>query len=307
MRRIGTLSDRQEAERFGDYLLTQQIKSQIDSAGNEWAVWVYDEDRLDEARSELEAYRADPQSEKYREAVVAADRLRHEEVRKQTQAKKNTVNMADRWRRPLIQQIPVTFALIVLSVIATVGTRFMDDLGAFGGSLTIVSGMDSDGKYTRFPRDYKTLPGIRDGQVWRLFTPAFLHGSPLHLIGNMYMTVLMGGVIERMRGSRTMLILFLFTGLVAHLAQLYARGPAFGGMSGVDFGLFGFMWISGTMSRKSDLALPPRFVFIMIAWLVICATGALGIPIANYAHFGGLFAGMAAAAVNVTWRRGRQG
>ena len=304
MRRIGTLSDRQEAERFGDYLLTQKIKSQIDSAGTEWAIWVHDEDRLDEAKAKLASYRAEPNAERYQQAIVEADRLRHAEVRKRQQAQKKTVNMADRWRQPLVRQIPVTFLLIVMSGAATLGTRFMKDRGAFNGVLNIVPGMESNGEYTSFPRNYKTLPGIRDGQIWRLFTPAFLHGDWLHLLFGTYMTVVLGGRIERFRGSRTLIILFLFTGLVAHLAQLYGKGPTFGGMSGVLYGWFGFMWISGKMDPHSDLALPPQFVFIMIAWLVICMTGFL--PIANHAHVGGLLAGMLAGALNVTWRRWRQ-
>jgi GlpG protein len=306
MRRIGTLTDRRQAERFGDFLLTRQIAAQIDPAGDEWAIWVHEEDRLDEARNELQAFRGDPDAERYQDAVVEADRIRHAQVRKRQQARRKTVNMTERWRRPLIQQIPVTFTLIVISVVASLGTRFGNERDALGGHFNMVSRMSSDGEATYFPADYRALPGIRDGQLWRLFTPAFLHLNPLHLLMNMYMTALMGGAIERARGGWTVLWLFLWTGLVAHLAQLYGTGPAFGGMSGVDFGFFGFMWICGRLDPLSPLALSPRFVSFMIAFLLICLTPLMPISIGNYAHFGGLFAGMLAGAMSSTWRRLRQ-
>src|SRR5690606_18175713 len=124
MRRIGTLTDRQQAERFGGFLLTKQIAAQIDPAGDEWAVWVHEEDQLEQARNELEAFRGDPDAERYQNAVIEADRIRHAEVRKRQQARRKTVNMADRWRRPMIQQIPLTFALVVISVTVSLGTQF---------------------------------------------------------------------------------------------------------------------------------------------------------------------------------------
>src|SRR5690606_311068 len=193
---------------------------------------------------------------------------------------------------------------IVISVVATFGTRFGDDRAALGGHFNMVPRVRTDGESIYYPADYRSLPGIRDGQLWRLFTPAFLHFGPFHLLMNMYMTALMGGAIERARGGWTMLWLFLWTGLIAHLAQLYGSGPTFGGMSGVDFGLFGFMWVTGKMDPLSPLALPPRFVSFMIAVLLLCLTPLLPIAIANFAHFGGLFAGMLAAVANQTWRRG---
>src|SRR5690606_38732300 len=178
MRRIGTLTDRQQAERFGDFLLTRQIAAQIDAAGDEWVVWVHEEDQLDETRRELDAFLAEPDAPRYQEADVEADRLRHDRVRRQRQARRKTVNMAERWRRPAVQQMPVTFALIVISVVATFGTRFGDDRAALGGHFNMVPRVRTDGESIYYPADYRSLPGIRDGQLWRLFTPAFLHFGP---------------------------------------------------------------------------------------------------------------------------------
>ena len=42
--------------------------------------------------------------------------------------------------------------------------------------------------------------------------------------------------------------------------------------------------------------IPPSTIFIMVAWLVFCMTGAVG-GVANTAHLVGLITGMAAAQV----------
>ncbi|MEZ6050948.1 MAG: rhomboid family intramembrane serine protease [Planctomycetaceae bacterium] len=303
MRRIGTLTDKDAAETFGDYLLTQEIPSQVEQSGHDWAIWVHDEDQVEQAKEELESFRSDPQSDKYRKAIVEADRIRHAKVQAAIAARKSQINLTRQWNRPLIAQIPVTFTIVVLSVIITLGTQFGTKYDAFGGQITMVPNMTRKGDGVEYPINYRQLPGVREGQVWRLITPAFVHFDPLHLVLDMYWLVLFGGMIERVRGRRTIIVLFLLTAIVGNLAQLYLKGPAFGGMSGVDAGLFGYLWITGQMDPESGLALPQHLVFIMLAFLVLAATTSMMGPIANGAHFGGLFAGMAMAAVSATWKR----
>ena len=304
MRRIGTLSDKEAAETFRDYLLTQQVQADLDATGDEWAIWVHDEDRIEDTKSQLSEFRENPQADKYRKAIVEADRIRHRKVQQAIAAKKSQVDMTRRWNRPLIAQIPVTFTLIVLSAIITLGTQYGKKLDALGGQVSIIPQMTREGDYTKFPANYRQLPGVTEGEVWRLVTPAFIHFNPVHLILDMYWLAIFGGMIERVRGRRTMILLFLLTAIVGNLAQLYWKGPAFGGMSGVDAGLFGFIWISGQIDPNSGLALPQHLVFIMLAFLMLATTGVMG-PIANGAHLGGLFAGMGAAALTVALKRTR--
>ncbi len=302
MRRIGTISGKDAAETFRDYLLTQEIPTQIDAVGNEWTIWVLDEDQVDGAKAALEDFRTNPRAEKYQKAIVEADRIRHARVQEVIAAKKSQIDLKRRWNMPLIAQIPVTFTLVVLSVIITLGTQFGRKYDAFGGQVSMVPNMTREGEYTKYPINYRELPGVTDGQVWRLITPAFVHFDPLHLVLDMYWLVLFGGMIERIRGRSTIIVLFLLTAIVGNLTQLYWKGPAFGGMSGVDAGLFGYLWITGQLDPDAGLALPQHLVFIMLAFLLLATSGVLG-PIANGAHLGGLFAGMAAAGASVLWKR----
>ena len=69
-------------------------------------------------------------------------------------------------------------------------------------------------------------------------------------------------------------------------------GPTFGGLSGVNYALFGFLWLRGKYDRTGLWRLNPVIVQTMLIWFVICLTGLLG-PIANMAHAAGLAFGMA--------------
>src|SRR6185436_3228525 len=58
---------------------------------------------------------------------------------------------------------------------------------------------------------------IREGQVWRFFTPALLHGSIPHIFFNMYALYSLGTGLERYFGRNRFLLLYVlgaFTGNV---------------------------------------------------------------------------------------------
>lgn len=57
----------------------------------------------------------------------------------------------------------------------------------------------------------------RDGQVWRIFTYIFLHGSFLHLLFNMLGLWMFGQAVANQLGDRKFLGLFLVSGVMAGL------------------------------------------------------------------------------------------
>lgn len=138
---------------------------------------------------------------------------------------------------------------------------------------------------------------ITSGEVWRLFTPMFIHFGVLHLVFNLMWVWELGRVLEsRFRGAR-FLLLVLGVSLVANLCQALASGPNFGGMSGVVYGLFGFVLLRQKFHPAGDVRLNPRMVPWMLIWLVVCFTGQVG-PVANAAHVGGLVCGAVIGWVN---------
>ena len=141
-----------------------------------------------------------------------------------------------------------------------------------------------------------TLPEIFTGEVWRLVTPVFLHFGIFHIVFNMLWTWELGRLIEWRQGIWRLGTLTLIVSIVANLAQYFVSGPLFGGMSGVIYGYFGYVWVQNLTNPRFGVQLNPAIVKLMLGWFVICWTGLLetifGIAIANTAHTAGLISGM---------------
>ncbi len=132
---------------------------------------------------------------------------------------------------------------------------------------------------------------ILSGQVWRLITPILLHFSFPHIFFNMFMLWDLGRMVEHFKGSRFVLGFTVIVGIGSNLAQFLLTGnPNFGGMSGVLYGLFGYVWMQGKYNPRFGITLTQHTVVMMLGWFVLCWTGLLG-PIANWAHTGGLLLG----------------
>jgi len=85
--------------------------------------------------------------------------------------------------------------------------------------------------------------------------------------------------------------LVLISAVFSNAAQyVVAQNPYFGGMSGVLYALFGYVWVRGRLDPTMGIAIPRSTVIVLIAWLMLGFANVLG-PVANYAHLGGLVVG----------------
>lgn len=144
--------------------------------------------------------------------------------------------------------------------------------------------------------------GLERGHIWRLVGPAFVHMSILHIFFNMMWLRTCGMAIEFVRGTPRFVSLCLILAVTSNVAQLFWSGPFFGGMSGVVFGLIGYVWMKGRTQPELGIAMPQQTLVFCIAWLILCMTGALG-PIANAAHLVGFVIGVVIGARQYLWRQ----
>jgi GlpG protein len=73
-------------------------------------------------------------------------------------------------------------------------------------------------------------------------------------------------------------------------------------MSGVNYALFGYIWMRGKLDPGSGFGVSPQTAMWMLVWFVLCWTGFVG-PIANWNHAGGLAAGVGLGALAAARRR----
>ena len=134
------------------------------------------------------------------------------------------------------------------------------------------------------------------GEYWRLVTPIFLHFGLLHIAFNGLWLWELGGMIEQRRGPWHLLGVVLLVATGSNLAQAMVSQSLFGGMSGVIYGLLGYIIVWNRLRPDQAFPLTPGIAVVMLLWLVLCFVGfakLLGIgDIANTAHLSGLILGL---------------
>lgn len=305
MRQIGNLPDRQQAQSFADYLLTLGINGSVEEDTEGWAVWIHDEDQLEQARLELAAFHLQPEDERYQTAATEAAQIKKKAQEKAEQARRKTVDVRRQWTRPLMSQCYVTYGMIAISVIVALATDLGEQREPVLNLLSIASYKIEGGMMY-----WTGLREILHGQIWRVVTPIFIHFGFLHILFNMLWLRDLGAAIEVRRGSLRLVLIILTIAISSNLCQygvsraMGSGGPNFGGMSGVVFGLFGYIWMRSRYDPASGFFMHANTVFLMIAWFFLCMTGMVG-SIANTAHGVGLAVGMLLGYAPTLWRRFR--
>jgi GlpG protein len=297
LRQIGTIPKGIDPNVFADYLLTLGIKTRADERPEGWLLWIYNEDHIAQAREELQSYLSQPDDPRFQRAVDAAEAIRRQEKDRDKQFRKNYREVSDLWAYPGLRRRPLTMALLSVCIVVFL-LQHSQDGNRTEQRLCFASTRIEQGRW----RD-NGLTDILHGEVWRLVTPIVMHGSILHLFFNMWWLVDLGTLIEIRRGTLRLALLILVSAVISNFGQYYwmertdpGEPHLFEGMSGVVYALFGYIWMKGLYEPEQGMILHPNTITIMLLWLVLCMTGAIG-PIANAAHFMGLVAGVALGAL----------
>jgi rhomboid protease GluP len=133
---------------------------------------------------------------------------------------------------------------------------------------------------------------IVQGQVWRLFTPMFLHGSLLHIGFNMYALYLFGPGLERFYGHGRFLALYVISGFGGNVFS-FAMSPAASlGSSTAIFGLLGAEGVFLYQNRKIFGKQTQKALQQVIMLAVINLAIGMSPGIDNWGHLGGLLGGV---------------
>lgn len=112
-----------------------------------------------------------------------------------------------------------------------------------------------------------TLPDV----VLPFFTSMFLHGSWMHVLGNMWFLYIFGDNIEDYLGHFTYLVFYLLCGLIAMTTQVamypHSNVPTVGA-SGAIAGVLGAYFILYPRARVL-IYFPPIFFFHIPAWIML--------------------------------------
>lgn len=148
--------------------------------------------------------------------------------------------------------------------------------------------------------------------VWlTLFTAMFLHGSPLHLAGNMLYLWIFGDNVEEVLGTLRYVVFYLACGLIGTLAQIFANPESLIptlGASGAIAGVMGayVVWFPHNLVRVLFIRFVVQVHAIVVigGWILIQIWEGLG-SFAETSHAGGVaylaHVGGAATGLVVAW------
>lgn len=134
---------------------------------------------------------------------------------------------------------------------------------------------------------------IQAGQLWRLLTPALLHGGVTHIVFNMYALFSFGTSLERHFGHGRFFLLYVlgaFAGNVASFA--FSEAPSLGASTAI----FGLLAAEGIFLLQNRRLFAGQFRsaisnIIFIAAINLFVIGSLP-GIDNWGHIGGLLGGL---------------
>lgn len=297
MRRIGIISEEKQARSLADYLLTLQIQTEIKTDNEGWTIWVQNEDQVAQARKEIADFLQEPNHPRYLQAASIAREQKAREERSEEEYRQRVNRFNQKLKTN--QACPITGLLIGFSILVGLVTN----LGQQGSQPFTITGPVSSSDPTLY---YTLLGQLTTGEIYRLVTPIFVHYSLFHLLFNMIWLAQMGGKIEQAFGSFKFLILVLLVAIVSNLGQYYlgqisfsesgqfqlgTPSPFFGGMSGVVYGLLGFILVKLVFQPELGIGIGINNTILLLVWLVICMMGITGANVANAAHLVGLLVG----------------
>ncbi len=198
--------------------------------------------------------------------------------------------------RLYLTRVPVTIITLVLGVLGYLAVSYFPD------SVHLMTFVDFTLTNNNGPQFIPIEKTFAEGEYWRFVTPAFLHFGIFHVVFNSLWLWEFGRRVELISGRSAYLVLMLALASGSNAGQYLWDGPVlFGGLSGVVYGLVGYVWIRHKVAPNPVLNVQPGIIYMLIGWLLICLFGIVDVfisgGVANGAHVSGLLIGMLAGAL----------
>jgi membrane associated rhomboid family serine protease len=183
----------------------------------------------------------------------------------------------------------VTLALIAINVAMFLVTAV---------SAVLVGGSPLDNQLSPVFDDLSQVPVLVElGDWWRLFTAAFLHIGPIHLVLNMLALLVFGSELERQLGRWRYLSVYLLS-IVGGAASIQLFGSPFGAVAGASTAIYGLLGALGVLMIASRQDIRGLLTLLAINVFISFLPG-----VSLLGHLGGLVAGALAAGIILLTRR----
>lgn len=133
---------------------------------------------------------------------------------------------------------------------------------------------------------------IREGQIWRLLTPALVHGSIPHIAFNMYALFSFGAGLERHFGHGRFLLLYVLGAFAGNVMSFLLTSGNSVGASTAIFALIGAEGVFLLQNRKLFAGQFRSAIGNIIFIVAINLFFGLQPQIDNWGHIGGLLGGL---------------
>lgn len=317
MRQVGTLSNENQARRLVNYLTSQGIDSKCEisfeprNGHMSYQIWIQDEDKIDQAETLFKEFEQNPGDAKFDAPEPQAPPTPIEDVVEKPPHKFKThltyfiilvcaliYYISAMQRSENRQQILTPIQTDLMFDIPPLGEKAPYWQGVYGYVVAKFKGEN--------PKDVEgpLFVKIREGEVYRLFTPCLLHFDLLHILFNMLWLWYLGRPIEERIGPFRMLLFTIVAGVLTNLFQYLMSGPLFIGYSGIVTALAGFIWMREKIAPWEGYPLS-RGTLLFLLFFIIAIFGlqvvtffiqvftqyAFAPNIANTAHIGGALIG----------------
>lgn len=260
---------------FAHYLTSIKIHAKVEQEDSEYVIYCQSSE-LDQAKNIFAEFIADPYQEKYQQAAWSSGEVAN--------VNDNSPSLIASFKEQFIAHAGwVTLTIFALCWVVFIASL----LGLARPAFQLLH---------FYPE--LTMDAFLESPL-RLLGPALFHFSWLHIVFNTMWWWQLGGSVERVLGKGALINLFLVTAIFSNLGQFIVTGPNFGGLSGVVYGLVGYVWWYGWLSPEKGLTISKPIIGFLLFWLVLGYVDVLPVNMANTAHLLGLVSGCLLAAINI--------